>query len=468
MKRAATILLTLLMLAMAGMARAETAITQKAQLNREGMRVGVSTGSASSLIAEREFPNAEIVFFEDNAAAYEAVAQGKIDAYAFDKVQLRMAIDNGRKGVHLLDENLDEMIEVAIGISPKSAIPDFETRLADFLAELRANGTLEDMYHRWADLGDTQMPEIDLPESPQYHLRVGTAGVVPPFSYYVGTELNGYDIEMAHRFAAWLNADLEFKVYDFGAIVPAAVSGDVDCIMSNLNVTDERREAIAFSDITYKNPVGLMVRGDAPAATSPAAVTSIDALNGKVIGSATGTTFDEIVKRRLPDVTFSYFNTFSDMVTALTSGKIAAFACDEPVLRSIMAENSQVTMLPEYLENFDYGFIFGKDEGGEVLAAQMSEYIRELRDSGELKQLCDKWLDGKTDSVEMPDIRALTGANGKLTLAVDALTPPFVFVRGSEYAGIEVELAIRFCQKYGYAMRISNIAKPRNMIYSWE
>ena len=224
MRRAATILLTLLMLALAGMARADTAITQKAQLNREGMRVGVSTGSASSLIAERELPKARIVYYEDNATAYEAVAQGKLDAFVFERVQMQTAIDNGRKGVHLLDEDLDEKVQVAIGISPKSAIPDFAARLDEFLAQIRSDGTLADMYRRWVELGDTTMPQIDLPESPQFHLRVGTAGVVPPYSYHVGTELSGYDIEMARRFAAWLNADLAFKVYDFGAIVPAAVS----------------------------------------------------------------------------------------------------------------------------------------------------------------------------------------------------------------------------------------------------
>ena len=69
-----------------------------------------------------------------------------------------------------------------------------------------------------------------------------------PYSYYVGTELRGYDIELAYRFAAWLGADVVFKTYDFGGIVAAAASGDVDCIMSNLFYSPEKEEAIPFSD----------------------------------------------------------------------------------------------------------------------------------------------------------------------------------------------------------------------------
>ena len=440
-------------------ARAETVITSKDQLNRPGMKVGVSTGSASALIVEKELPNAQIVYFEENATAYEAVAQGKIDAYVFDRVQMQLAINSGRSGVHLLDENMDETVQVAIGISPRSAIPDFQEKLGTFITEIRQDGTLAEMYSRWTEQGDTAMPDIQLPENPKYHLTVGTAGIVPPYSYYVGKTLNGFDIEMANRFAAWLDASLEFKVYDFGAIVPAAITGDVDCIMSNLNVTEERKEAIAFSEVIYENIIGIMVRGDAQddGARGAAAVISVDQLNGKVIGSATGTTYDEIVKRRLPDVTFSYFNTYSDMVAALKAGKIAAFACDEPVLKGIMAQDSRVAMLPEYLDTFEYGFIFGKDEDGEALCDQMSEFIRGIKDDGTLSQLTDQWLGGHMDAAEMSDIGALGGENGTLTLAIDAMNPPFEYMRGGAYAGFEVELAIRFCEKNGYALDIRNM-----------
>ena len=452
MRKTSAILLVLILLTLASAAWAEDAVTDIAQLNRAGMKVGVNTGSASSLIAEKAFPDAEIVYYEDNATAYEAVAQGKLDGYAYARKTMQLAIDSGRAGVHLLDKDLDETVKVAVGISPKSAIPDFEAKLSAFIAEIKRDGTLDDMYRRWVDQDDMTMPDIPQPDAPEYRLRIGTAGVVPPFSYYVGKELNGFDIEMARRFAAWLNASLEFKVYDFGAIIPAAISGDVDCVMSNLNVTEERLEAIPFSETIYEEAVGILVRGgeSLPALT-------VDQLNGKVIGSATGTTYDEIVKRRLPDVTFSYYTSYSDMVAALTAGKIAAFACDEPVLKGIMAENEQVAMLPEYLDTFEYGYIFDKGERGDTLCGQMSEFIRDLKADGTLKQLEDKWLNGHIDEAEMPDLHALSGENGMVSLALDAMNPPFEFMRGEEYAGFEIELAARFCEHYGYALNIQNM-----------
>ena len=261
------LLLALLLCLRPGPAASDTeggeVIRTKEQLNRSGVKVGVSTGSAAMLIAEKELPNAEIVYLSDLSSACEALVQGKIDAYVYDRRQLELAIANGRKDVRLLDGNMDEAVHIAVGYSLVSPIPDLQVRLNDFIAEIKADGTLDDMYDRWVVRGDEHMPDIPAVQNPRFHLRVGTTGIVPPYSYYAGVNLKGYDIELAYRFAAWLGADVRFSVYDYGAIVPACVTGSVDCIMANLNITPERAEAIPFSDVLFTEQVGILVRGDA-------------------------------------------------------------------------------------------------------------------------------------------------------------------------------------------------------------
>ena len=271
-KRAGCLLFCILLLCL-GFAFAESAapaadgiITSPEQLNQTARKIGVGTGSASAEMAEKEFPNAVIVYFTDNVSAYQAVAQGKADAYVFERSQMQMALDTGLQGVHLLDENLEEKIRVAVGISPVNRIPDLKAKLNAFIAELRANGTLDEMYDRWVNQQRETMPEIVPAENPAWTLTVGTSGSVPPFSFYTGQALNGFDIELAYRFGAWLGADVTFSVFDYDAIVPAAASGKVDCIMANLNVTPEREEAIPFSDVLYTADIGILVRGDAAAA----------------------------------------------------------------------------------------------------------------------------------------------------------------------------------------------------------
>jgi polar amino acid transport system substrate-binding protein len=149
-----------------------------------------------------------------------------------------------------------------VGISPVTPIPDLREKLNRFIAECRADGTLDDMYERWVLRGEQTMPDIPPAENPSFTLRVGTTGSVMPYSYYVGTELAGYDIELAHRFAAWLGAKLEFKVFDFGGIIAAAEAGRIDCIMSNLYYSEERDKSIPFSDVLFEVEITAMVRDE--------------------------------------------------------------------------------------------------------------------------------------------------------------------------------------------------------------
>ena len=51
---------------------------------------------------------------------------------------------------------------------------------------------------------------------------------------------------------------------------------------------------------------------------------------GKRIGIQMGSVFDHLVLEVIPDAELSYFNSMSDMVAALETGKIDAFPCDEP------------------------------------------------------------------------------------------------------------------------------------------
>ena len=435
-------------------AAADGEVTTKEQLNRPGMRVGVSTGSGSVLIAEKELPEAEKVYCDDTAAAYEAVAQGKLDAFVYDRIQMQLAIDSGRNGVHLLDGNMDEGVHIAAGISPVSGIPDLKGKMNAFIAEKRADGTLDEMYERWVIKRNETMPEIAPAKDPQYTLKVGTSGIVPPYSYYVGTDLNGYDIEMAYRFAAWLGAKAEFRVYDYGAIIAAAATGDVDCILANLNITPERAEALPFSDDFYVEKIGIMVRGEAPASGG---YTAVKDLNGKRIGVPTGTSFDRAVEEQLPDSGIAYFNTKADIVNALQSGKIEAFTMDEPAAEQILKESDGLAIVPEYMENFEFAYVFPKTDAGEVLCSRFSEYLRGISGDGTLAEIRAKWF-GDDDSLKtIADYRNFPAPNGVLKMATESEYEPFTYLKNREVTGFDIDIAIRFCEAYGYGLEITDM-----------
>ena len=179
------VLLLFLFIIFSKITYASDVITSKTQLNDPGITIGISQGSVAELYIKNEIPKAFIAYFTDNFMGYEAVSAGKIDAFIYDQRQMQMAIKNGLRGVHLLEDTMDGTIKIAVGLSSVSQIPDLKNKINHFIAEKKADGTLDEMFQRWVLDGNEMMPVIELPRDPKYHLIVGTTGSVPPYSYYL-------------------------------------------------------------------------------------------------------------------------------------------------------------------------------------------------------------------------------------------------------------------------------------------
>ncbi len=458
MKKTGFLWLVVLMLLLAGIscAAADGEITGISQLNDDSITIGISQGSTAEMVVRDVLPKAHMSYFTDNNTGYLAVTQGKIDAFVFDFNQMRIAISQGLSGVHLLDETLGSTVQIAVGISPVSKIPDLENSINAFISSLRSDGTLDDMFRRWVIDGNDTMPEIQLSSSPSLHLTVGTTGIVPPFSYYKGTELTGYDIEMAHRFAAWLGADVSFKVFDYGGIIPAAVTGNVDCIMANLNITPERREALAFSDILYEEHLGVMVKGDAQESSVPVSDLSSLAtlMRGKHIGVQTGTICGPVAEESIPDVRISYFNTAADILAALRAGKIDAWCEEDSIIRFLSIENPELTILDGMLKDSVLGAIFPKTEDGKQLREKYSAFLEELWNNGTMQEIDSIWFGADESRRTVLDYENLPDVNGTLRMAADTTQVPFTYVSNNRVVGYDVDIAARFCEANGYRLEI--------------
>lgn len=241
-------------------------ITSLGQLDEKGNVIAIATSTPEANKVMKEFTQARTESYTDIFPAYQEVSTGKVDACISQRIQMERAIEHGVSGVRILDETYCDNT-VAIAVSRKTKIPDLQGRINQFLKEKREDGTLDDMYKRWAVDENYVMPNIPPADDPQYVIAVATTGTIEPWSFYEGTSLSGYDIELARRFASWLGADLQFKVYDFGGVISAAQSGDADCVMSNLYYMPEYEEALDFSDPVMTVEVTAMVKDSGAAKT---------------------------------------------------------------------------------------------------------------------------------------------------------------------------------------------------------
>lgn len=109
----------------------------------------------------------------------------------------------------MLDDNLKETTQIAIGLPKKPKKENIKEMVNQYIKELKDEGTLDDMYDRWVYQGIEDIPYIDEAENPTSELIVGTTGLVPLYTFYKGEKLCGYDVELAER----LEKNISDKVF---------------------------------------------------------------------------------------------------------------------------------------------------------------------------------------------------------------------------------------------------------------
>ena len=104
------------------------------------------------------------------------------------------------------------------------------------------------------------MPDISLSGSKGV-LRFGTSAITEPFSFIDGSQkIVGLDIELASLVAKKLDMKLEIVNMDFGAMIPALISGKVDMIGACITITDERAKSVLFSSPYYTGGIAALVK----------------------------------------------------------------------------------------------------------------------------------------------------------------------------------------------------------------
>ena len=203
-------------------------------------------------------------------------------------------------------------------------------------------------------------------------LVMATNAEFPPYEYYEGENVVGIDADIAAAVA-----DMAFD-----SIIPAVTSGKADIGLAGMTVTEDRLENVDFSD-TYAHATQVVIVKEDSDIASP------DDLEGKKIGVQLGTTGD-IYAGDIKDATVERYNKGFEAVQALTQDKIDAVVIDGEPAKVFVKENEGLKMLDEAFTEEDYAIAVAK--GNDELLDKINTALGELKDSGELDKIVDKYI----------------------------------------------------------------------------
>ena len=143
----------------------------------------------------------------------------------------------------------------------------------------------------------------------------------------------GYDVMMAKKIADALGQKVQVVKLDWDSLIPAVMSGDVDCVIAGQSITSERAQQVDFSDPYYYASIITLVKKDGPYASAK----SVADLSGAVCTSQLGTIWYTNCLPQIPDAdVLPPQETAPAMLVALNSGACDVVVTDRPTAQAAL------------------------------------------------------------------------------------------------------------------------------------
>ena len=433
------LLMFFVILSIAGCGHKESQITNLGML-KGGKTFAVPTGTAADQFVLKKFPDAKIEYYNSVLDCALAVKDGKADAVVYDLPVLKN-ITAKNEGLVVLDELL---FDDKYGFAVRLQDTDLKSAMDEVLTSIKADGTYEKMQKRWfPEKGNPgTMPEIKF-SNKNGVLRFGTAAISEPMTFIDSNKnIIGFDIEYASYIAQKLGKQLEIINMEFGAMLPALISGKVDMIGAGLSITEERAKKVLFSQSYYPSGLAAAVkdnRSKVPATTG-SRLKSIRDLKNRRIGVLLGSVHDAYATKEFPNATIFQYPNLSDLLFGLNSDKVDVAFFDQTSVKDIFSKNPGLGILAKNVFTVNIAAGFNKDN--DALRKQFNAFLKKIRSDGTYKDMVVRWMDNGLE--EMPEIKS-TNINGPLKVGVVSdLGMPSTVIKDGRLIGFDIELAQRF------------------------
>lgn len=220
-------------------------------------------------------------------------------------------------------------------------------------------------------------------------LKVGVKVDVPKFGFKdpQTNKIDGLEIDIARAVAKKILGDAN-KIDPQGVTAktrgPLLDNGEVDLVIATFTITAERKQSYNFSEPYFKDGVALMVK-------KASGMQAIKDMNGKKIGVAQSATSRKALQEEADKagvkVQFLEFGTYPEIKTALDSGRVDVFSVDGSILAGYLDDSTVI--LNDRFSPQEYGVASKKTNT--ALAKAVDEVIAEMKKSGELDKLVQKW-----------------------------------------------------------------------------
>ena len=220
-------------------------------------------------------------------------------------------------------------------------------------------------------------------------LRIGTEGAYPPFNLIDASgQVVGFDVDIAQALCAKMGAECSVVTSDWDGIIPALNAKKFDFLVASMSITEERQQAVDFTDPYYTNKLQFVAPKGVDFKTDEAS------LKGKVIGAQRATIAGTWLEDNLDDVVdIKLYDTQENAYLDLASGRVDGILADTFVqwewLKSDAGKDFEFKGDP-VLDNDKIGIAVIQGEG--ELRERLNKALAEIVADGTYDKINDKYF----------------------------------------------------------------------------
>lgn len=214
-------------------------------------------------------------------------------------------------------------------------------------------------------------------------LVIGSEGQFPPFNFFEGKELTGFEIEIGNAIAKKMGLQVEWRALAFDALLGGLQQDRFDMVIASFAITPERLKAVDFTAPHYCSG-GVIVAKDP-------AIHTVKDLAGKTVAVQTGTSYLQEVKKLKGIKAVKNFPKDTDARSALVAGRVDAWVTDRFVAKEAIESDTK-----SGLKMGDFVFVekvaTAVKKGNTALTEAVNKALAEVMADGTYEAISKKYM----------------------------------------------------------------------------
>ena len=218
-------------------------------------------------------------------------------------------------------------------------------------------------------------------------LKVGMELSYPPFEMICpdGSPC-GISVDILSALGKYLDREIIVENISFVGLIPSLKNGSIDLILSSLTISEERKQAIDFSDPYVTTGLCLLIGANSK-------VIDIESANkaGVIIVVKSGTSGELYARRHLTQATVRVLNNEAMCILEVVQGKADAFIYDQLSVYTNWKKNPTTTKANLVPFQKEY-WAFGIRKNNEELLSKINAFLKKFKEEKGFEKLADQYL----------------------------------------------------------------------------